>query len=500
MSSMGTKISAPGGTGIDHGAPKAWGGRFAVAPDKRVEALNASVGFDIRMVREDIRGSIAHVRMLGRQSIVTADEAATIEDGLWTVLAEVDRDDFRLTLADEDVHTGVERRLRELIGPVTGKLHTGRSRNDQVANDLRFWTRRALVEIGLGLVSFGEALADVAAAHPDTVMPGYTHLQRAQPVLLAHHLLAYVEMTRRDLDRVRDAHRRANVLALGSGALAGTSFPLDREFVAADLGFAGITANSLDGVADRDFALDTLYACATIAVHLSRLGEEIILWSSGEFRYIELSDAFSTGSSIMPQKKNADIAELGRGKSGRVIGDLVALLTTLKGLPLAYNKDMQEDKEPVFDAVDTILALLDLFPPMVRTITFNKDRMAAAAIEDFTLATDAADLLAKHGVPFREAHAVVGRLVGTCIAEGRTFADLSDEEWAAAHPMFATQKPPLDAMESVAIRDIPGGTAPNRVAAALVAARAALDEERVWLEAESAAWDRLFERPSTGRS
>jgi argininosuccinate lyase len=227
---------------------------------------------------------------------------------------------------------------------------------------------------------------------------------------------------------------------------------------------------------------------------LSRLSEELILWSSGEFRYIELSDAFSTGSSIMPQKKNADIAELGRGKSGRVIGDLVALLTTLKGLPLAYNKDMQEDKEGVFDAVDTILALLDVFPPMVRTITFNRDRMAAAAIEDFTLATDAADLLAKHGVPFREAHAVVGRLVGTCVAEGRTFADLSDEEWAAIHPVFGTRKPPLDAMASVAIRDIPGGTAPNRVAAALVAARAALDDQRAWLEGESAAWDRLFER------
>jgi argininosuccinate lyase len=381
---------------------------------------------------------------------------------------------------------------------VTGKLHTGRSRNDQVANDFRLWTRRALVEIGLVLVALGDALTDVAAAHPDTVMPGYTHLQRAQPVLLAHHLHAYVEMTRRDLDRVRDAHRRVNVLALGSGALAGTSFPLDRAFVAADLGFDGITANSLDGVADRDFALDTLYACATIAVHLSRLSEEIILWSSGEFRYIELSDAYSTGSSIMPQKKNADIAELGRGKSGRVIGDLVSLLTTLKGLPLAYNKDMQEDKEPVFDAVDTVLALLDVFPSMVTTITFNKDRMAAAAIEDFTLATDAADLLARHGVPFREAHAVVGRLVGTCIAEGRTFADLSDEEWAAVHPIFATQKPPLDAMASVAIRDIPGGTAPNRVADALVAAREALDEQREWLEAESAAWERLFERdPST---
>jgi argininosuccinate lyase len=489
----GSRTGAAGD--IDHGSPKAWGGRFAVSPDKRVEALNASVTFDIRMVREDIRGSIAHVRMLGRQGIVSTDEAGEIETGLWEILAEVDRDEFRLTLADEDVHTGVERRLRELIGPVTGKLHTGRSRNDQVVNDFRFWTKRALVEIGHGLIEFAGALVSVAEANPDVVMPGYTHLQRAQPVLLAHHLLAYVEMSLRDLERVRDAHRRTNVLALGSGALAGTSFPLDRESVAADLGFARITANSLDGVADRDFALDALFACSTIAVHLSRLSEEIILWSSGEFRFIELSDAFSTGSSIMPQKKNADIAELGRGKSGRVFGDLLGLLTTLKGLPLTYNKDMQEDKEGLFDAVDTVLALLDVFPPMVRTTTFNRERMAAAAIGDFTLATDAADLLAKHGVPFREAHGVVGKLVGTCIAEGKTFADLTDAEWAAIHPVFGEQKPPLDALASVSIRDIPGGTAPNRVRDALANAKRAIDEQRIWFDAEADAFAQLFVRP-----
>ena len=433
--------------------------------------------------------------MLGRQGIVPADDSATIEDGLWQVLGEVDRGEFALTIADEDVHTGVERRLRELIGPVTGKLHTGRSRNDQVANDFRFWTRRALIEIGEGLVAFAAALIDVAVAHPDVVMPGYTHLQRAQPVLLAHHLHAYVEMTLRDLDRVRDAYRRANVLALGSGALAGTSFPLDRESVAADLGFARITANSLDGVSDRDFVLDALFTCATISVHLSRLSEELILWSSGEFRFIELSDAFSTGSSIMPQKKNADIAELGRGKAGRVFGDLLGMLTTLKGLPLAYNKDMQEDKEGLFDAVDTVLALLDVFPPMIRTTTFNRERMAAAAIGDFTLATDAADLLAKHGVPFREAHGVVGRLVATCIAEGKSFADLSDEDWAAIHPVFAARKPPLDALASVSIRDIPGGTAPNQVAAALAAAGSASTCSATWLAAEAAAFDALFVRP-----
>lgn len=484
----------------EQGTVKAWGGRFSVAPDKRVEILNASVTFDIRMVREDIRGSIAHVRMLGRQGIVPVDDATEIERGLWLVLEEVDAGTFELTLADEDVHTGVERRLRELIGAVTGKLHTGRSRNDQVANDFRFWTRRALIELGHGLIGFAEALLDVASAHPTVVMPGYTHLQRAQPVLLAHHLHAYVEMTLRDLDRVRDAFRRADVLVLGSGALAGTSFPLDRESVARDLGFAQISANSLDGVSDRDFALDALFVCSTIALHLSRLSEELILWSSGEFRFIELSDAFSTGSSIMPQKKNADIAELGRGKAGRVFGDLLGLLTTIKGLPLTYNKDMQEDKEGLFDAVDTVLALLDVFPPMVRTTTFNEARMAEAAIGDFTLATDAADLLAKRGVPFREAHGIVGRLVGTCIAEGKTFVDLTEAEWADIHPVFAEQRPPLDGLTSVSIRDIPGGTAPNRVADALSTARAAIGDQQTWFDQQADRYAALFVRPTDDAS
>jgi argininosuccinate lyase len=477
------------------GSVKAWGGRFAVAPDKRVEALNASVGFDIRLVREDIRGSIAHVRMLGGQGIVPDHEAEAIEEGLWQVLAEVDAGEFSLTLADEDVHTGVERRLRELIGGVTGKLHTGRSRNDQVANDFRFWTKRALIEIGHGLLEFADALVDVAARHPQTVMPGYTHLQRAQPVLLAHHLLAYVEMALRDLDRTAEAFRRTDVLVLGSGALAGTSFPLDRQRVATDLGFARISSNSLDGVADRDFVLDALYTCATIAVHLSRLSEELILWSSGEFRFIELSDAFSTGSSIMPQKKNADIAELGRGKSGRVFGHLLAMLSTLKGLPLTYNKDMQEDKEGLFDAVDTILALLDVYPPMMRTTTFHAERMAEAAIGDFTLATDAADLLAKNGVPFREAHGIVGRLVGQCIAEDKTFADLTDDEWTNVHPFFAEQRPPVDGLGSTALRDIPGGTAGNQVQVALGVAREHLATQRAWFEAQARAYESVFVRP-----
>ncbi|MGN6483162.1 MAG: argininosuccinate lyase, partial [Thermomicrobiales bacterium] len=317
-------------------APKRWAGRFAESPDARLEAFNASVTFDIQLVREDIRGSIAHVRMLGRQGIVTPEDAKEIERGLWQVMDEVDAGTFGLTIADEDVHTGVERRLYEVIGPVTGKLHTARSRNDQVGTDLRLWTRRALVEIAGKLEDFASALLDVAKAHPDVVMPGYTHLQRAQPVLLAHHLHAYVEMAMRDLDRVMDAYRRADVLVLGSAALAGTTYPIDRESVAAELGFSRVSANSLDAVSDRDYVLDSIYACALIAMHISRLSEELILWSSGEFRFITLSDAFSTGSSIMPQKKNADVAELGRGKTGRIYGHLMGLLTTVKGLPLSY--------------------------------------------------------------------------------------------------------------------------------------------------------------------
>ena len=461
------------------GAVKAWGGRFAEAPDRRLEAFNASVAFDVRMVREDIRGSIAHARMLGRQGIITADDARALERGLWQILAEVDRGDFSLTVADEDVHSGVERRLRDFVGAVAGTLHTGRSRNDQVATDLRLWTKGALLALMDGVLDLAEAMAETAATHPDLAMPGYTHLQRAQPVLLAHHLLAYVAMLERDLDRLHDAYRRTDVMPLGAGALAGVTYPIDREMTRADLGFSAMSANSLDAVSDRDFVIDTLYACAMIAMHLSRLAEEIILWASAEFRFIELADAFSTGSSIMPQKKNPDVAELTRGKSGRVYGNLVALLTVAKGLPLTYNKDFQEDKEALFDSVDTVLATLDVLPPMLRSARWRGDRMAEAAIADFSLATDAADLLARRGVPFREAHEATGKLVAYCIGEGKTFADLSDAEWAAAHPVFASERPPLTAAESLAARDVPGGTAPGRVAEQLTTVQAALSRQRV---------------------
>jgi argininosuccinate lyase len=324
-------------------------------------------------------------------------------------------------------------------------------------------------------------MLDVAGEQIGVVMPGYTHLQRAQPVLLAHHLLAYEAMLARDADRLHDTLRRTDISPLGSAALAGTTFPIDREATAADLGFGGISSNSLDAVADRDYVCDALYACAMIATHISRLSEEICLWASAEFRFMTLSDAFSTGSSIMPQKKNPDVAELARGKTGRVYGHLMAMLTVIKGTPLTYNKDFQEDKEALFDAVDTVLITLDVLPPMIRTATWNADRMAAAATADFSLATDAADLLARRGVPFREAHEVIGRLVGRCTAEGITFADLTLDQWAEIHPVFAEERPPLTAEESVDARDVPGGTAPVRVAAALDVARSAAAVERTAL-------------------
>ncbi|MFT4037678.1 MAG: argininosuccinate lyase [Thermomicrobiales bacterium] len=469
------------------GTVKAWGGRFETPPDRRLEAYNASVGFDVRFIREDVRGSIAHARMLGKQGIISDEDAAELERGLWQVLAEYEAGDFALTIADEDVHTGVERRLREIVGATAGRLHTGRSRNDQVINDMRLWTKGALLALMDGVLDLADALTETAAANADLAMPGYTHLQRAQPVLLAHHLLAYVAMLGRDFDRLNDALRRTDVMALGAGALAGVTYPIDREATRADLGFAAFSANSMDAVGDRDFILDTLYACAMIGMHISRLSEEVILWTSAEFRFLILSDAFSTGSSIMPQKKNADIAELARGKTGRVYGNLVALLTTMKGTPMTFNKDFQEDKEVLFDSVDTVLATLDVLPPMVRTGTWQGERMAEAAIADFSLATDAADLLARRGIPFREAHEITGRLVRQCISEGKTFADLTDAEWAAVHPLFATERPPLTALESLRSRDVPGGVAPNRVAAQLADVQRWLGEARADVAAREAA-------------
>lgn len=480
------------------GSEKAWGGRFAVAPDERSEAFTSSIRFDVRMVWQDIRGSVAHVRMLGRQGIIPAEDAAAIESGLWQVWDEASDGSLSFTIKDEDVHTGVERRLRELIGPVQGKLHTARSRNDQVSTDTRLWTKGALLAITGGVLNLVEMLLEVAASHFETVMPGYTHTQRAQPIVLAHHLLAYVAMFQRDVDRLIDAYRRTDRMTLGSGALAGVTYSIDRESVASDLGFAGITANSLDAVSDRDFVLDAMFACSTIAVHISRLSEELVMWSSGEFKSVEFSDAFATGSSIMPQKKNPDVAELSRGKTGRVLGHLIGTLTVLKGLPLTYNSDMQEDKEALFDTVDTVLAVLGVYPSAIRTLTIKKDRLAEAAVADFSLATDAADLLARKGVAFREAHEVVGHLVRQCIEQGKTFADLTDDEWAAAHPVFGEERPPLSALESVNARDIPGGTAVNQVMAAHAAARDAVGVLRTWQIGKQATLDAVMRRDSRG--
>ena len=472
-----------------------WSGRFDSAPDVRSLTFTASIGFDVRFLYEDIRCSVAHVRMLGRQGIVPPDEAAEIERGLWLVWDEADADTLTFTVDDEDVHSGVERRLREIIGPVQAKLHTGRSRNDQVNTDMRLWLKGAILRLTGLLLDLCNTLADIAADHVETVMPGFTHTQRAQPVTLGHHLLAWISMFERDLERFQQAYDRLDRSSLGSAALAGTSYPVDRSSVAEELGFAGITRNSMDAVGDRDPMIDTLYCCALTGTHLSRVAEELVWWSSGEIKYISFGDAFSTGSSIMPQKKNPDVAELTRGKTGRLYGHLFSLLTVMKGLPLTHNTDMQEDKEGLFDAVDTLSAVLGILPPAIRSITWNQERMAAGAIADFSLATDAADLLAQNGVAFREAHEIVGKLVRQCTDADITFADLSDEEWAAAHPVFATHRPPLTAAESVALRDIPGGTAPARVRTALAGTHDRLSDVAAWHERDQQRLGAVLRRP-----
>src|SRR5215210_9242970 len=400
-----------------------WGGRFGASPAEAFERLNASIPFDIRLAPHDIRGSVAHAKMLGAQGMISDRESATLVSGLEVVLREVESGEFAWDLSDEDVHTAVERRLKELVGDVALKLHTGRSRNDQVALDLHLFAREAAEQISAGVLTAMHALVGVAETDGDLTLPGYTHLQRAQPILLSHHLLAHFEALRRDFRRFEAAREAANVSPLGAAALAGTPHPVDPSFTAAELGMEPFT-NSLDAVSERDFVLDLLYACAVLGVHLSRLGEEWVLWTSAEFGFATIDDAYSSGSSIMPQKKNPDAYELMRGKTGRLIGGLNAVLITLKGLPLGYSKDLQEDKEPLFDAVDTVLAMLAVLPEMLLTVRFHGGRMAEAA-GGFALATELADFLAARDVPFREAHYAVGRLVRRC------------EELAAVHPALA---------------------------------------------------------------
>ena len=413
-----------------------WGGRFTKETDKLVYNFNASISFDQKFYAQDIRGSIAHVTMLQKQGILTKEEKESIIEGLKGIQADVENGTLEITDEYEDIHSFVEANLIDRIGDAGKKLHTGRSRNDQVALDMRVYTRDEIEALDTLLKELLEVLLKLMKEHIETYMPGFTHLQKAQPVTLAHHLGAYFEMFKRDRLRMKDIRKRMNYCPLGAGALAGTTYPLDREYTAELLGFDGPTLNSMDSVSDRDYLIEMLSAMSTVMMHLSRFCEEVIIWNSNEYQFVEIDDAYSTGSSIMPQKKNPDIAELVRGKTGRVYGALMSLLTTMKGIPLAYNKDMQEDKELVFDAIDTTKGCLALFTGMLRTMRFRKQRMEDSAKNGFTNATDAADYLVNHGVPFRDAHGIVGQLVLYCIDKNIALDDMSLEEYKAISPVF----------------------------------------------------------------
>jgi len=451
--------------------------RLGKDTDPGVQKYTESVSFDRRLYRQDIQGSIAHARMLARQGIIPEAEAEKIIAGLEAIREEIERGEFTFDPALEDIHMNIETRLREKIGEVAGKLHTARSRNDQVATDMRLFAKEAAIRTVTLLKGFQKALLDLAESNRDAILPGYTHTQHAQPILLAHHLLAYFEMAQRDIERFQDALKRTDVLPLGSGALAGVPYPIDRESVARELGFSRISANSIDAVSDRDFLIE-FHAAASIAMmHLSRLAEELVLWSTPEFGFIEIEDAYATSSSIMPQKKNPDVAELARGKTGRVYGNLIALLTTMKGLPLSYNRDMQEDKEGFFDTVDTLQSTLEVCTGMLQTLRINAERMHQAAGENYTLATDLADYLAKKGVPFREAHKIVGEIVRFAIEKGSALHELSIEDYRRFSPLFGEDAlKNLTVESSIAARDVPGGTAPRQVEEALRRARRKLDE------------------------
>jgi argininosuccinate lyase len=446
--------------------------------DPRALRFTASIGFDRRLYRQDIAGSIAHARMLGHQGIIPQADADAIIHGLAKIREEIERGDFPFREELEDIHLNIEARLREMIGDAASRLHTARSRNDQVATGVRLYVMESCDRALNSLRSVQAALLDLAEANRDVVAPGYTHLQRAQPVLLAHHLLAYFEMLDRDAGRFAVCRDRADEMPLGAGALAGVPYPIDRQSVAAELGFSRISRNSIDAVSDRDFVVDFHSAASTTMMHLSRLAEEIVIWSSAEFGFIELPPEFSTGSSIMPQKRNPDVAELVRGKSGRVYGNLMAVLTTVKGLPLAYCADLQEDKERLFDSVDTVLATLDVLSAMLPALRFNAGRTAAAAAGSYTLATDVADYLVRKGVPFRDAHQAVAALVREAAAAGKGLGDLSLAEYRACSPLFDEDVLGLDVAASVAARDVPGGTAPARVKEALKEVRRRLEIAR----------------------
>ena len=457
-----------------------WGGRFEDAPAEFTQEFGASLPVDKRMWESDIAGSKAHAKMLAKQGIISEKDAEDIRSGLDDIARQIEDGSFDFEIEDEDIHMSIERSLTEVIGAAGGRLHTGRSRNDQVATDTRLHSKKLARGLMHQLLDIRGALLEVATREFGVVMPGYTHMQKAQPVLFSHHMLAYYWMFTRDFVRVRAAYDAADVLPLGSAALAGTTYPLDRDFVADELGFSEVSKNSMDAVSDRDFLLDLTYACSVAMMHLSRICEEFIYWSSNEFQFIRLSDAYSTGSSIMPQKKNPDFAELIRGKTGRVYGDLMGLLTTLKGLPLAYNKDMQEDKEGVFDAVDTLSDSLVVMTGMIRTMTVNADAMRKGAHGGFMAATDLADYLVGKGMPFRDAHAVVGRLVLECEKRGKTLQELSVDELKQADPLFdAGALDAVDIDKIVARRITAGGTGHDAV-------KVQLDQARERLAADTA--------------
>ncbi|MDI6822215.1 MAG: argininosuccinate lyase [Actinomycetota bacterium] len=442
----------------------------------------ASLSFDRRLYKYDIRGSLAHVAMLAKCGIIPKEDAGKITRGLKEIEREIEAGKFRFDIADEDIHMSIERALIEKVGPLGGKLHTARSRNDQIALDIRMYLKEEILKIGNLIRTLQKALLNLAKENTEVIMPGYTHLQRAQPVLFSHHIMAYFFMLGRDIDRLKSCYERTDAMPLGSAALAGTSFPIDREFVAKELGFSKIAENSMDAVSDRDFLVEFLSSLSLLMIHLSSFCEELVLWSTSEFGFIQLDEAFTTGSSIMPQKRNPDVAELIRGKTGRTFGHLMGLLTTLKALPLTYNRDLQEDKEPLFDAVDTAKRSLEIFTPMVASIRINPERMGRAAEESFTVATDVADYLVRKGLPFREAHGVVGKIIAYCLDRNCVLSDLNLEDYRSFSPLFDQDVfEVLEVKHSVDSKTSVGGTSVKGLKDQFIRAESLLESEKMWL-------------------
>ncbi|GLI19788.1 argininosuccinate lyase [Tepidanaerobacter syntrophicus] len=458
---------------------KLWGGRFTKEADKAMERFNSSISFDKRLYKYDINGSIAHAAMLAKCGIISREDAKSIIEGLKSILDDIESGKLKISEDAEDIHTFIEQQLTCRIGTAGQRLHTARSRNDQVALDIRMYLKDAISQIQQLLISLMGTITDVAFIHIDTIMPGYTHLQRAQPVTLGHYLMAYFQMFKRDYERLGDCYKRVDIMPLGSGALATSTYPIDRHFVAEKLGFSSVSENSMDAVSDRDFEIEFLNCAALIGMHLSRFCEELVIWSSAEFNFIELDDAFCTGSSIMPQKKNPDVAELIRGKTGRLYGDLIRLFTVMKGLPLAYNKDMQEDKEAIFDAADTLTDSISIFSAMLSTATFHKDVMLKAAYGGFTNATDAADYLVKKGMPFRQAHEIIGRLVVYCIENGKDLSTISIEEYKQFSDLFDEDiKGAIDLKTCIQNRKVYGGPSRESVTVMIDNAKKFLEEHK----------------------